>query len=375
MKKNLLIDALSTSSGGAVSHLQNLLANFGRQTFFTKVVVYLPKKTIRLMPKNKNIDYKYIPFGLDYFLFFRLFYQIFVLNFIIFFLNKFNCIFVTGGSHIILNKNVVTISQNLLPFVDKEVKRYSKTFFYLKLKILKFTQTLALKSSSGIIFLHKYSKKIILNQLREIRLKTIIIPHGIKKRFKFKVNDYKKFRIIYVSNIDFYKNHDFVIKSLDLFLDKYPIFQNRLTIEFYGSKFKPAYKIFQNYLNQSKYKKNYKYFGVKTHNFIYANENKKNIIFLFASSCENFSVSLIEAMSYGIPIICNNLQPMKSVLRNSAVFFKYNNSESFVDKMFYLLSNFELRKKISSKSYHNSKLYDHIDIALKTYKFLKHNSN
>lgn len=36
MKKNLLIDALSTSGGGAVSHLKNLLANFGRQTFFKK---------------------------------------------------------------------------------------------------------------------------------------------------------------------------------------------------------------------------------------------------------------------------------------------------------------------------------------------------
>lgn len=375
MKKNLLIDALSTSGGGAASHLQNLLANFHRQTFFKKVVVYLPKKMIRLMPKNNNIDYKYIPFGLDYFLFFRLFYQIFVLNFIIFFFNKFNCIFVTGGSHIILNKNVVTISQNLLPFVDKEVKRYSKTFFYLKLKILKFTQTLAFKLSRGIIFLHKYSKKIILNQLREIRPETSIIPHGVKKRVKFKVNDYKKFRIIYVSNIDLYKNHDFVINSIDLFLDRHPIFQNRLTIEFYGSKFKPAYKIFQNYLNQSKYKKNYKYFGIKRHNFIYANKNKKNIIFLFASSCENFSVSLIEGMSYGLPIICNNLQPMKSVLRNSALFFKYNNSESFIDKMFYLLSNFELRKKLSSKSYCNSKLYDHKTIALRTYKFLKHNSN
>ena len=137
----------------------------------------------------------------------------------------------------------------------------------------------------------------------------------------------------------------------------------------------PAHKIFQNYLNQSKYKKNYKYFGVKTHNFIYANENKKNIIFLFASSCENFSVSLIEAMSYGLPIICNNLQPMKSVLRNSAVFFKYNNYESFIGKMFYLLSDFELRKKLSSKSYYNSKIYDHKKIAFQTYKFLKHNSN
>ena len=375
MKKNLLIDALSTSGGGAASHLQNLLDNFGRQTFFKKVVVYLPKKMIRLMPKNNNIDYKYIPFGLDYFLFFRLFYQIFVLNFIIFFFNKFNCIFVTGGSHVILNKNVVTISQNLLPFVDKEVKRYSKTFFFLKLKILKFTQTLAFKLSSGIIFLHKYSQKIILNQLGETRHRTTIIPHGVKKRVKFIVNDYKKFRIIYVSNIDIYKNHDFVIKSIDLFLDRYPIFQSRLTIEFYGSKFKPAYKIFQNYLNLSKYKKNYKYFGVKKHNFIYTNKKKKNNIFLFASSCENFSVSLIEGMSYGLPIICNNLQPMKSVLKNSSVFFKYNNSESFVDKMFYLLSNFELRKKLSRKGYYNSKLYDHKRIALQTYKFLKHNSD
>ena len=61
-------------------------------------------------------------------------------------------------------KPVVTISQNLLPFSKNEIKKYFFSSFYLKLKLLGFTQSLSFKLSEGVIFLHKYSKKFILKK-------------------------------------------------------------------------------------------------------------------------------------------------------------------------------------------------------------------
>ena len=43
--KKLLIDAISTNSGGAISHLKNLLLNFKNQNYFEKVDVFLPENT------------------------------------------------------------------------------------------------------------------------------------------------------------------------------------------------------------------------------------------------------------------------------------------------------------------------------------------
>ena len=161
--KRLLIDAISTNSGGAISHLKNILINFNNQNYFQKVDVFLPKKTRSLMPKLKNINY-ISPKILSKNLILRIFWQIFFLNIIIYKKN-YNCVFITGSSHLIFFKPVVTISQNLLPFSSKEVKKYFFSLFYIKLVTLRFTQTLSFKLSSGVIFLHRYSKILYLIKL------------------------------------------------------------------------------------------------------------------------------------------------------------------------------------------------------------------
>ena len=139
--KNLLIDAISTNSGGAISHLNNILRNFDNQDFFSKATVHLPYKTMLQMPKNKNIHYTYNRV-FERYLILRIIWQVLYLNIYIRF-KKFNCIFVTGSSHFLIASNVVTISQNLLPFTKAEVDRYFFSLFYLKLLLLKFTQKIS----------------------------------------------------------------------------------------------------------------------------------------------------------------------------------------------------------------------------------------
>ena len=65
-----------------------------------------------------------------------------------------------------------------------------------------------------------------------------------------------KYRLIYVSNIDYYKNQIFLLQSLDNFFEKYPKYKNKIIIEFYGSYYRPALIEFNNYLkNKVKNKK------------------------------------------------------------------------------------------------------------------------
>jgi glycosyltransferase involved in cell wall biosynthesis len=369
--KRLLIDAISTSSGGAINHLKIIVNQFHKQNYFDTVDVFLPENTKKKMTKIKNVNYICPKFFLSN-LFLRVFWQVIILNIKII-KNKYNCIFVTGSSHFILSCPVVTISQNLLPFAPKEVKKYFFSYFYLKLKILYFTQKFAFKFSEGVIFLHHISRKIILDEIGKIKGDSKIVAHGLNLSRSFKKKKYKnkKYRLIYVSNIDYYKNQIFLLKSIDLFLEKNPNLKNLLTIEFYGGYYLPALKKFNYYLSKKVHnKKNFKYFGLKDSKFIYQDRKGVDTIFLFASSCENFSVSLIEGMSSGYPIICADQQPMKSVLGSGAIFYKHDSILSFQNKLNKIIFSKKIQNKLSRIIHLRSKRFNDNEMAKKTFKFL-----
>ena len=367
--KKLLIDAISTSSGGAISHLRSILKNFSKQNYFDEVDVYLPHKTKKKMPNIKNVNY-ISPIFFTKNLFLRIIWQIFFLNLIVI-LRSYKCTFVTGSSHFLLSKPIVTISQNLLPFTKTEVKKYFFTSFYIKLKFLYLTQSLSLKLSDGVIFLHRYSKNFILKRIGKLKGESKVVPHGLNvnlKRHKYKHN---KYRLIYVSNIDYYKNQIFLLKALDDFLNKNRKWVDKLKIEFYGSAFKPALKEFNRCLRyEIKNKKNFKYLGLKNFNYIYGSKKNFDTIFLFASTCENFSVSLIEGMSRGYSILCVNRQPMKSVLSKSALFYEHNSILNFQNKLKKIISSKKTQNYLSRTVFKRSKNFRDKSVASETYKFL-----
>ncbi len=370
MRKKLLIEALSTNSGGAISHLKNLLENADKQNYFKKIDVYLPSATKKLMPTRKIINY-ISPNFFTKTLFLRIIWQTLFLN-IITFKNKYDCIFVTGSSHLLFTKPVVTISQNLLPFSKDEIKKYFFSYFYLKLIILRFIQKLSFRMSEGIIFLHKYSKKRILAQIGNITGLINIVPHGIEINKRHNIKKENKFRLIYVSNIDLYKNQVFLVDAIDNFLNENSDFKGKIKVEFFGSYYKPALKTLEKKINSLKKNKHiFKYMGLKSRDVIYSNKKGYNTIFLFSSSCENFSVTLIEGMTKGLPILCANLEPMRSVLGDNAIFYKHNSIKSFQKRLFQILSSFKKRQILSKNVYNKSKQYDGTIVAKKTFSFLR----
>ena len=75
-------------------------------------------------------------------------------------------------------------------------------------------------------------------------------------------------------------------------------------------------------------------------------------------------------MSRGYPILCVDLQPMKSVLSNSALFYKNGSIDSFQKNLLKMLSEKKFQKKLSNKVYKRSKTFNNNSIAKKTYSFL-----
>ena len=77
---------------------------------------------------------------------------------------------------------------------------------------------------------------------------------------------------------------------------------------------------------------------------------KKMNLFIFASSCENMPVTLIEGMTAGLPIACSNRGPMPEVLVDGGVYFDPENAHAIANAIEKVIKSPTLRLSISDKA-------------------------
>jgi len=372
-KINLGIDATNIRSGGGKTHLIEILDNIDFSTTkFNKVIIWGNKKILKeiknygwLIKKDINIS------GHNYL--YRFLWSFYILDFES---KKSKCdlLFIPGGIYLGFHKNVVTLSQNMLPFDFKEIKRYGISSKFLKLILLHYIYKLSFKKSKGIIFLTKYAKNKIQSFCKNLKRKKII-PHGINKNFfnktkLFKIkNSSKEYKIIYLSSIELYKNHENVIRAVSMLKKKINL---KISLHLVGpctnsSLLSSLNKVIEKHDPDKKF---IKYYG----NIEYSKLNKilkKMDIGVFASSCENLPISLIEQMASGLPIACSNKKPMTDILMKNSYYFNPENIEEIYKSLFALLSNDKSQKKFSKKGIIEAKNFNWQNTSKLTFKFLE----
>jgi glycosyltransferase involved in cell wall biosynthesis len=80
-------------------------------------------------------------------------------------------------------------------------------------------------------------------------------------------------------------------------------------------------------------------------------------VFLYPSNWEGFGLPILEAMSYGKPVICFNKYAMPEIVKNGHNGFVVNNEEEFVDKINFLYSHPKIVKKMSKNAILTSKKF------------------
>ena len=95
-------------------------------------------------------------------------------------------------------------------------------------------------------------------------------------------------------------------------------------------------------------------------------------LFLFASTCENLPFIVLEAISYGMPVISSNKSPMKDMIYGDDIFFDsydYNSIKSTITKNL----DSEKLSKMSLENFNLSKKYLWSKNAEQTVNFLESN--
>ncbi len=246
----------------------------------------------------------------------------------------------------------VTMVINQLSFDPPSRQLFSWfSIFRWKLELLSLVQQLSLALSTAAVFFSQFS----LDELRTNKIRRIpqykIIPLGLESRFlvpagKIDLNKKKGITLLYVSTIFPYKHQETVIEAV-----------RRLRAEGHALKLvlvgdgpteyrRRLKKILHSIVDSDSWIdwKGAVKFGTMPE--VYRSAD----IFIYASSCEAFGSTLLEAMASGIPIAASNRGPMQELIGNHGAYFNPYDPASIQSALSEILSseNEKLEKNIQA---------------------------
>lgn len=369
------IDATNIRTGGGLTHLKEILENGKPNSFgITKVVIWSNTGTLNNLPDSIWLDkvtHKFLNKSFVY----SFFYQMFFLSKSAKLVHNCDLLFVPGGTFLGSFKNIVSMSQNMLPFEKTEYLRFKNWKTRLRFMLLHFTQSLTFKKSKGVVFLTNYAKEVISSSINLKVDKCKIIPHGISSVFvkepvgqklitTFDQNN--PYKLLYVSIVTAYK-HQWNVAAAVLKLkgEGYSV-----VLDLVGDITEESRSKLEIVLNSElNTDKTVRYLGLIPYeklSKIYSNTNG----FIFASTCENMPIILIEAMTAGLPIACSNFGPMPEVLGDAGVYFDPTNVDSIYEAIKLMLNDKQLREDVSNKAFNKSINYTWKNCSDETFKYL-----
>ena len=373
------INASRARSGGAKIHLKNILSNLDVDRFnFKKIHVWADQELLNSLPNYVWLK-KHSP-NVKRFILNELFWENFILPKKLI-KNKCHILFNVDSGSFCQFLPSVSLNQDILCFEKKEIRKLKFSYLLIRQIVLKFIQSRNLIKSDGSIFLTNYAFKLVNKSVKKKINSSIIISHGSKKITDFKKkystlkNKKKPIECLYVSPVCSFKHQWNVVRAISQLRKK----GFNINLKLIGNLEDDAYKLLINELKLSDPNREFvKVLGHLNHNKL-DDFYKSSDIFIFASSCESFGITLLEAMSYGLPIVCSKLSSMPETLGNSGIYFNPLDHVSIMRSLQKLIVDEKLRKHLGSSAKKRSRIYTwkkttnytftYIrDVALKFYK-------
>lgn len=367
---------MNIRDGGGLTHLYEILnCATENSILFDKIIIWANDTCLNQLPnKSWLIKINPLPFKNSYWR--SILWQIFLLGSSA---RKMNCslLFIAGGSAMTSFKPKVTICHNMLPFSSSAIQMYPNWRRKIKIKMLHDIQLNTFNRVDGMIFLSKWAEEKIIPLLANKKIKSAVIPHGISSNFSFPNRQHRNisdcdelspFSIIYVSRIEPYKNHLSVIDAINNLCDKTGWY---IKLQFIGL----ASDVNHSELVKSKISEiKSKFLKIECLGSIpygeLGNYYHNADIGVFASSCENMPIILLEKMAAGLPLICNDQPPMRDYLQDAGMYVKFSNISSATELLHELIIDVKQREIFSKAGVEIVKNYSWFNTSLLTFKTL-----
>lgn len=279
--------------------------------------------------------------------------------------------FAAGQLRVYFRKaRTVATCHNLLLFDQKELGRIKDPLEQAYFQDYRKRQVKSFLKSDAVIFLSDYSREVVCKELPAIR-EYKVISHGLDSLFfqpQKRAYELKEtIRMLYVSPIYYYKNHLQVVRAVQALREQTGL---NIVLELIGGGNSTAARELKEYIRSEKLDK-----CIILTEFIQTDELIKAYqstdIFIFASSCETFGITVLEGMGAGLPIACANRTGLSDILKDAGVYFDPDNTESIVASLKTLLSDTEIRKQFGEKAFEYAQEYTWEHCAKSTFSYIK----
>jgi glycosyltransferase involved in cell wall biosynthesis len=264
---------------------------------------------------------------------------------------------------------IVTTCHNLLPFIGVANQCEGPCGEYAGVKRIWKRIAVSAQRSDGIIFLSDHSKSVVLAALGT-SCDNVVIAHGTDPHLRRdQPRTYQlgsTVTLLYVSPIYPYKHQLEVAEAIRVLREELNL---DLQLRLVGGG---EDGIIRKFMNSET--------GDSGHGFITVKdflgdaeliaEYGKADIFVFASSCETFGITLVEAMGQRLPVACSKETGLPDLLRDSGVYFDPMDSMSIVCALRRLLEDPYLRSRNGAKAHEYSLGYTWEQCTRRTFCFL-----
>jgi glycosyltransferase involved in cell wall biosynthesis len=283
-------------------------------------------------------------------------------------------LFATDASTLCRFSPLVVLSQDLLSYEPGLMQSYPWGKARLRLEAIKIVQNLAFRRAAGVLFLTSYASRLVQQACGSLP-RTSLAAHGINDEFlriggQLPICDnwdnQKEINCIYVSNTDMYKHQWNVVEAVRRLRD----LGHAIKLTLIGGTGEAQWL-----LEQSIDKWDPERTFVRQWEFIRHQELPSHLaasqIFLFASSCENLPITLLEGMAAALPIACSNRGPMPEILGKGGVYFNPDDVPSIANALMQLLKNPNLRMEVATEARSIAARYTWKNCSNLTFEFIR----
>jgi glycosyltransferase involved in cell wall biosynthesis len=365
------IDASRNRSGGARAHLAGILdAGNPAAHGIREVHVWAFKALLDSLPERPWLV-KHSPGELESSLARQLWWQATQLSREVI---EADCdiLFTTDASTVCRFKPMVVLSQDVLSYEPGALRHFRYSRQVLRLLAILIVQNRAFRFADGVIFLTHHAAKVIQRSCGPIS-RIAYIPHGVGAEFRltrqvpeWPHNGDRPIRALYVSNAELYKHQWVVIQAIELLRKR----GHNIVLTLLGGGHGPAQRQLERQMARSDPEGKFvRQLGFVAHSELPAYMAQADV-FVFASSCEAFGITLLEAMSIGLPIACSNRSCLPELASDGAVYFDPEHAESIAEATEQIIKDDNLRASIAQRAKILSEGYSWARCADQTWAFI-----
>ncbi|MDD3190331.1 MAG: glycosyltransferase family 1 protein [Candidatus Pacebacteria bacterium] len=281
--------------------------------------------------------------------------------------------------------DVLFVPSHSIPFIHPrktvltvhglEYKNCSECYSLKERFVIDFNVRVSLRWAKRIIVPSWGTKKDLQRIYGVAEEKIAVVHHGAEKE-KSPVRgddcDKESFDILFIGRLEKRKNVLGAVEAFDLFMKKIggganPDKSIRLVL---AGKKGFGYEEIEKRISVSPYKNN-----IRVEGFV-STEKKQELylsssLFIFPSFCEGFGIPVLEAMGYGVPVLCSRIPSLAEVAGGAALLVDPANVEEIAHGIEKFYSDEDFKKKMIISGFDNLQKFDWKKCAKETFDMIK----